>query len=220
MAAALRGMAVVLFLGAGAGWAQGVVGTPVPAGSDPKALAVNPVTKRVYVANFGTDTVTVLNGVTNATTTVTVGTFPDAVAVNLVTNQIYVANYGATRSGHTIANPTVTVIDGATNSTTSVTVGTTPQALALAVNPVTNEAYVASFVDGIVTVLNGSANPPVALSPTVTVGTNPIAVTVNPVTNLVYVANEYDGTVTVIAGLTNTVTATPGVGSQPLFPRT
>ena len=54
---------------------------------------------------------TVIDGATNATTTVTAGSAtPWAVAVNPVTNKIYVANYGSNN---------VTVIDGATNATTT-----------------------------------------------------------------------------------------------------
>ena len=57
---------------------------------------------------------TVIDGATNSTTTVSAGTEPYSVAVNPVTNKIYVANV---RSGN------VTVIDGATNSTATVTTG-------------------------------------------------------------------------------------------------
>ena len=58
-----------------------------------------------------------IDGATNATTTVAAGTNPYAVAVNPVTNKIYVANDGSNN---------VTVIDGATNATTTVTAGTQP----------------------------------------------------------------------------------------------
>ena len=80
-------------------------------------MAVNPVTNKIYVANYGSNNVTVIDGATNATTTVAAGTSPYAVAVNPVTNKIYVANHGS-------AN--VTVIDGATNGTTTVAAGTIP----------------------------------------------------------------------------------------------
>jgi YVTN family beta-propeller protein len=98
---------------------------------------VNPVTNQVYVTNSNIGTVTVINGATNATTSVTVGTVPYAVAVNPVTNTVYVANSSSN---------TVTVINGATNATTSVTVGTVP--VAVAVNPVTNQVYVANWNNG------------------------------------------------------------------------
>ena len=47
-------------------------GQPVPC-----AVAVNPVTNKIYVANYGGGNVTVIDGATNSTTTVTVGTGPD-----------------------------------------------------------------------------------------------------------------------------------------------
>ena len=76
-------------------------------------MAVNPVTNKIYVANTDSNNVTVIDGATNATTTVAAGAHPCAVAVNPVTNKIYVANHGSNN---------VTVIDGATNDTTTVAV--------------------------------------------------------------------------------------------------
>ncbi|MGD0183265.1 MAG: YncE family protein, partial [Terriglobales bacterium] len=121
--------------------AQAVVAT-VAAGTNPQAVAVNPVTNKIYVANYnygntnGNSNVTVIDGATNSATTVAVGPNPDAVTVNPNTNMIYVAN-GNSSSG------TVTVIDGATNNTTTVAAGGDP--IAFAVNAVTNQIYVANF---------------------------------------------------------------------------
>src|SRR5215470_13933875 len=91
----------------------------IPAGTQPGAVAANPVTNKIYVANCGTATVTsnavtVIDGATNTSASVTVGTDPCALALNPVTNKIYVAN---ARSND------VTVIDGATNATTTFSVG-------------------------------------------------------------------------------------------------
>ena len=74
--------------------AQNVVGTAT-VGNNPNAVAVNPVTNKIYVANNGGTTVTVIDGATNGTTNVNVGSQPIAVAVNPVTNMIYVANHGS-----------------------------------------------------------------------------------------------------------------------------
>jgi DNA-binding beta-propeller fold protein YncE len=60
------------------------------AGTNPDAIAVNSVTNKVHVANSG-GTVTVIDGATNATTTVAVSS-PVAIAVDSVTNKVYVAN--------------------------------------------------------------------------------------------------------------------------------
>src|SRR5215510_11181072 len=72
-------------------------------GPGPFAIAVNPVTNKIYVGNDGGSTVTVIDGTNNSTATVTTGTSPAAIGVNTATNKIYVAN---TRSSN------VTVIDG------------------------------------------------------------------------------------------------------------
>jgi DNA-binding beta-propeller fold protein YncE len=76
---------------------------------------VNPVTNKIYVVNQASP-VTVIDGVTNATTSEATG--GTDVAVNPVTNKIYVPNFN---------DPgTVTVIDGASNATTTVAAGQFP----------------------------------------------------------------------------------------------
>src|ERR1022692_4242522 len=74
--------------------AQTVTAT-VSAGLAPIAIAVNPVTNTIYVANLDSNNVTVMDGATNTVTaTVPVGIGPGAIAVNPVTNQIYVGDEG------------------------------------------------------------------------------------------------------------------------------
>jgi YVTN family beta-propeller protein len=90
-----------------ADWVTATVG----AGEGPYAVAVSPVTNKVYVANSGSNNVTVIEGGTNDTLTVGTGDGPRAVSVNPVTNKVYVAN---------IDSDNVTVIDGATNDTLTV----------------------------------------------------------------------------------------------------
>ena len=90
----------------------------VPVGTGPSAVAVNPITNKIYVANSGSATVTVINGVDNSTSTIAVGTNPAGIAVNPTTNKIYVTNRGI---------GTVTVIDGADNSTVTASAGLSPR---------------------------------------------------------------------------------------------
>ncbi len=160
---------------------------------------MNPVTNKIYVANCSSNNVTVIDGATNATTTVAAGSSPYSVAVNPVTNKIYVANYDSDN---------VTVIDGATNATTTVAAGTTP--FSVAVNPVTNKIYVANYGSDNVTVIDGATNA----TTTVAAGTSPFSVAVNPVTNKIYVANYGSDNVTVIDGATN-ATTTVAAGTSP-----
>ena len=205
--------------------AQVVIAT-VPVGNGPWIVAVNPVTDKIYVANSNDNTISVIDGATNNTTSVNVGVYPYAVAVNAVTNKIYVAN----KCGNdpSCNSPgTVTVIDGATLSTTNVAVGYTPKAVA--VNEVTNKIYVANrcgndpscHSPGTVTVIDGATNN----TSTVNVGVYPNganAVAVDSVTNQIYVSNNCGndltcsspGTVTVIDGATNNTT-TVNVGFYP-----
>src|SRR5713226_1527238 len=109
----------VLSLAAASVYGQTVTAT-VGVGAQPNAVTVNPVTNKIYITNLVGNTVTVIDGASNAATTVTVSSSPDAVAVNPVTNKIYVANFGSSN---------VTVIDGANNNASKqVTVGTNPGA--------------------------------------------------------------------------------------------
>jgi YVTN family beta-propeller protein len=90
--------------------AQQVVAT-VPTTPQPIAVAVNPSTNRIYVANSEPNgIVTVIDGATDTISAVQVGMNPDGIAVNPVTNKIYVANADS---------DSVTVIDGATNAPTN-----------------------------------------------------------------------------------------------------
>ena len=61
-------------------------------------MAVNPVTNKIYVANYGSADVTVIDGATNDTTTVPAG--PSLRRGGEPGHeQIYVANYGRRRDG-------------------------------------------------------------------------------------------------------------------------
>ena len=103
-------------------------------GTSPPAIAVNPVTNKIYVANdIIAHHVTVIDGASNTTTTVATGIGMNALAVNPVTNKIYVANFDSDN---------VTVINGANNTTAAVAAGSVP--FAVAVNAVTNQIYVAN----------------------------------------------------------------------------
>jgi YVTN family beta-propeller protein len=150
-------------------------------------IAVNPVTNKIYVS-VGNHRVAIIDGATNATSTVAVGRGPGALGVNPATNKVYVAN---ANSEH------VTVIDGATNATATIAVGR--GASAIAVNPATDKVYVANARSDGVTVIDGSTNG----TATVAVGHHPDAVAVNPVSNKIYVTNAESLDVTVIDGATN-----------------
>ena len=64
-------------------------------GTNPQNLAVNPVENKIYVANSGSNEITLIDGATNQTFSIPVGANPQAVAVNPVTGIAYVPdNFG------------------------------------------------------------------------------------------------------------------------------
>lgn len=162
----------------------------VPVGTSPQAVAVNPLTNKIYVANRQSSNVTVIDGTNNSTVTVAAGSGASHVAVNTVTNKIYVTNLFA---------GTVTVIDGSTNSTVTVAVGSFP--VSLAINPLTNKIYVANQSSDSVTVIDGADHS----TTNVPVGSDPRAVVVNSVTNKIYVTARGSDYLAVIDGADNSV---------------
>ncbi|MFA5457881.1 MAG: YncE family protein, partial [Synergistaceae bacterium] len=180
-----------------------IVSATVTVGANPDWVAVNPAGTKVYVANYGAGTVSVIDTSSNTVSaTVTVGTNPIGVAVNPAGTKVYVANYGA---------GTVSVIDTSSNTVSAtVTVGVSPYGVA--VNPAGTKVYVANSGAGTVSVIDTSSN---TVSATVTVGTNPRGVAINPAGTKVYVANGGAGTVSVIDTSSNTVSATVTVGVSP-----
>jgi YVTN family beta-propeller protein len=195
---------LLLFLPASAG-AQTVVAT-IPLGARPGAMAVNPVTNKIYVTTCSQHrphSVTVIDGQTNAITAIP-GICPTALAVNPVTNKIYGYDNGA-----------MVIIDGATNSTTMVAgIG---NCLSIAVNSATNKIYFAnqsanSNPSASVTVLDGATNSIATIVDPNTNGLGAVAIAVNSATNKIYVANSSitgatnPGNITVIDGAANSTT--------------
>ncbi len=182
--------------------------------------SINPVTNKIYVANgcgnalpcgSSTGSVTVIDGATNNTATVSVGYYPAEAVVNPVTNKIYVAN-NCGNDPNCSSPGTVTVIDGATNNTTTIDTGYLP--FGVAVNSVTNKIYVTSCGNdpscntGTVMVIDGATNN----TTTINTGRAAYFVAVNSTTNKIYTANSAcllgevpcptPGSITVIDGTT------------------
>ncbi|HTO78043.1 MAG TPA: S-layer homology domain-containing protein [Thermoanaerobaculia bacterium] len=157
-------------------------------GTNPVAIAVNPVTGITYVANSGASTVTALGP--SGTATIAVGGGPLALAVNPDTNKIYVASN----------DTTVTVIDGATNSTQSVALGAYP--VAMAINPATNRLYLLVdylFPGESLIVLDGADNTTTLID-----GVEGGALAVDERANRIYIGGP---TLTAFNGATNEIAA-------------
>lgn len=169
---------------------------------------------RLYVANTGSNTVSVINTTTGKridanpswfSQDISVGTAPSALALSPDGTRLYVANSG---SG------TVSVINtvgykriDANPSTTSkdITVGTTPSALTVGAD---GRIYVANKGSNSVSVIDPTTY---SVTGTVGVGTQPTALALG--TGKVYVANQGSSTVSVIdtstLGVTSVAVGTP-----------
>jgi len=117
----------------------------VHTGKIPCAFAADPGLNRVYVANYASNDVTVLEGTSNSLiATIKVGEHPQAIAVNPSAHEVFVTN--------THSN-SVTVING-TNNAVAATVGVGGGPYAIAVESAGNKAYVVGLGDTL-TVIDG-----------------------------------------------------------------
>ena len=161
-----------------------VVNTAVTVGITPTAIAANPTTGLVYVANSGDNTVSIIEN--NAVVaTVGVGTTPNAVAVNPNNGYVYVANTG---------DNTVTVLSGTSIVSAAINVGVIPNDIA--VNPTDDKVYIVNngfnTNVGSISILSGTQ-----WLKNINVGNDPRAVDVNPQTGYIYVAGGRGETGTV-----------------------
>lgn len=214
----------------------------VKVGKAPVALAINETTNRIYVANNAGESVSVIDGTSDAVVeTVSVGTLPYTLAVNPVTNKVFVSNTFSDK---------ITLIDGATNATSTIKAGS---ADSIVIDTKLDRAYLIGWEGTSLTVLDSkptiigkikmggmhlwgmaidesagklyvtrAGNAELAIvdetSGSVTnipTGSTPCAVALNPVTDRIYVVNHEEDTVTVVAAKEGKVLATVKVGEKP-----
>ncbi|MBU1672508.1 MAG: YncE family protein [Actinobacteria bacterium] len=172
----------------------------IAVGSEPLGTCLNPNTNRLYVANYGSNSVSIVDCATNAVlkTLGNVGnkykfSNPCAVAVNPTTGLIFVVNN---------TSYSVTVVNGATDTTIKKIplYKDFPCPWAICVNPVTNRIYVAnsgtfSSPGDKISIIDGNSLKVVR---TRTVGLWPTSIGVDTETNRVFVANTASNTVSVL----------------------
>ena len=177
----------------------------VAVGGYPQAVAVDPVTDTVYVANLA-GTVSVINGATCnsnqhsgcglATPTVSVAGNPGAIAVNDATDTVYVGNQGPDATAISVINGAAcngTQSSGCSLPAITAQVGLYPDGFAI--DEANNTVYVANAGGNSVSVIDGATcdgtrNSSCALTPpAVTVGSDPWYLALDQATSTVYVDN-------------------------------
>jgi YVTN family beta-propeller protein len=198
---------------------SGCAQTPptVTVGAGPDAVAVDPVTDTVYVANIGGNnqgnTVSVINGATcngaqhsgcgQVPPSITVGHGPFWIALDQATHTAYTANNtDATVSVINTATCNARQSSGCGQTTPTVPVGTNPWALT--VDQALHTVFVINNYDDTLSAINSSAcnaqdtSGCGARPPASQVGEGPQAVLTDPATGTVYVANFVDNTLSVV----------------------
>src|SRR3989442_9425106 len=185
------------------------VALTIQAGISPSGVAVNPSTGRIYVANRGDGTISVINSATKTVVgTITVGDIPAELAVNPATNRLYL-----TYSDNNIPP----VIDGSTGQVVG-SIAIPQNGKAIAVTSLTNTIYLpgggssGSVPASTLFLVSGSNN---TVLRTIGIGSGPFSVAVNPNSNRVYVANFYDWTISVVDGSLKSAISTVPVNGAP-----
>lgn len=172
-----------------------------------------PENTRVYVANDGDSTISVIDGSTNAViATIPVGQYPRGVTVTPDGSKVYVANFTNCCSE---SQGSVSVIDAATNTVIkTISVGLNP-AGQLAIDPSGLHVYVPNYYESSISVINTSSDTVEAI---INVPVNPFAITITQDGSRVYAVsqqqNSSDSTISVIDSTTFTVMNTILTGPQ------
>jgi len=160
-------------------------------GSDPFDIVVDPVTDRLYIANFHFHSVSVIDSSNNKVTSeIKVGRFPSSLDVNTDLNSVYVAN---SRSN------TISVIDGSTDDVIKdINVGNEPVTLLVdnTEKGANSLVFVANLQSNTISVIDATKNE--LLLPAISVGSEPSGLAVNEIANRLYVANRGSDTVSAI----------------------
>ena len=164
--------------------------TSIKVDSLPIGVSSNPITKKIYVSNNDSDTVSVIDSTSNKVlTSINVEDGPAGIAINSNTNQIYVANY---------YSDNVSVIDGENDLVIDViNVGDTPRNIQ--VNTVTNKIYVANYFGNSISVIDGNTNSVIEYIDI----ERPWGVSVNTDSNSIYITSKKSSDIFVIDGYTN-----------------
>ena len=169
----------------------------------PSGAAFDSANGYVYVTDFLSNNVSVINGSTNnVISTIDVGS-PDAATFDSSNGYVYISN---------CFSSSVSVINGSTNNVIStIDVGQHPSGAAF--DPSNGYVYVANAYSNNVSVINGSTDSVIA---TISVGSGPSGVAFDPINGYIYVTNYESDNVSVINGSTNNVISTISVGLGPL----
>ena len=181
--------------------------TSFAVGHDAEAIEYDEADARLYVANEGADSVSVVDPGNGSVSTInlTAGLRPDVLGIDPQRNLVYVGGLGSNN---------LSVINGSSQSVLQgvVPVGTSPTSIVY--DPVTDRVYVGNCGTNNVSVINASSRVPSGTG--IPVGGCPSALVLNPAKRELLVANEGSYNVTVLNASSGTTIGSVPVGRLPV----
>jgi len=170
-------------------------------GTNPASIGYDHGNGDYYVANAGSNNVSVVSGTTGRTVaTVAVGGYPFGVAYDSSNGIVYVTDAGSNA---------VSLVSGSTNEAVA-TVQVPSSPLGVAYDSGNGDLFVSSFGGHLLNVIAGST-----LVKNITVGTSPTGVAYDSSTGSIYVTNSATNNVSVVSDVTDAVVTTIAVGNDP-----
>jgi YVTN family beta-propeller protein len=168
----------------------------ITVGNTPRGIALDVARQRVYVANFGSDSVSVIDSSNNTIIETLTGiTSANGIAYDGLHNMLWVTNYNSNQ-----VTP-IEVNEDATSFTVLSSIDVDGGPWGVVYNPVHDYVYVVNSLGNTVSVINVSTR-----TVDMVFGGNfsqPFHLAVNPVTGKVYVANFGNNTVTMLEGISS-----------------
>jgi YVTN family beta-propeller protein len=179
----------------------GVIGF-VNVGTNPSTLAVDYADGFLFVANWASSTVSVVNTSTDAVVaTVPVSEGPAGVAVDELNDEVYIACPESSN---------LTVING--NTLMIATTISIPDPAGITVDDANGHVFVTDPEENVTRVIDGGTGSVLA---TIPVGVDPVELTYDDHNGRIYVVNEGSDNVSVIDGSADVVVGSIPVGSSP-----
>lgn len=175
-----------------------------PVGQQPWGIEENPNGRYYYVANSGSNTVSVVSLLSwSVLTNIPVGNSPKGLALSVDRKYLYVANSGS----NTISVISLSLL----RVTSTISVGESP--IGINVSPDGKMLYAAE--DGAVGQIQGISTLTNAVTVTIPVGNQPTELAITDDSNTIYVTNSGSNTVSMVSATTDKVIGTISVGLYP-----
>ena len=184
-----------------------VISYSIPVGTGfsypkPASIVISPDNTKAYVANYGANTIDVINTKTNTiTNTISTDNTPWGLAISSNGTKLYVSTF----------SNFVDVINTSTN-TLLLSIPVNGSSYSLALSPDNSKLYVTDYLLASVSVINTSTN---IVTNTISVGNNPTSVAVSPDGNKLYVVNYGSNSVSVINTSTYSIIKTISISNGP-----